>query len=682
MPMGIVRLKPGVDVEESPTLNSAQLTASNLGRFYSGLIQKRAGWQRMTNTLLVGTCSGLHGWGDINGNPYLAAGTDQRLEVLEGGALIDITPLTTTTNPAVAFTTTALTTDVTITDAGHNPAIGDWIRLQTQVSVGGIVLFDMYIVTAVPSGTTYTVQAATAATASVAAGGAVPVYDTLNGFPDITVTLNDHGLTVGSTFHARVSTTVATVVIFGDYAVATVVSANQFTFVAASSANATTTASENAGNAQIQYLLPSGFAADTSLTGYGIGDYGAGDYGLSSGATAVSPMRQWALDNFGQDLIASPTGGKIYFWVPPTETPATIVNASAPIYNNWVLVLSQARIVMALGSEVGGTQEPLLIRWSDAGDFTAWTPTSTNQAGSYTVAQGSRVVGGLALGLGAFIWTDVGILQASYQNLPFIIRFNPIATGCGLMGPRARAVSGSTIMWLSNHGFFLMDIGGGTPAAIECSVWDVLVNNWNLEQPGQFVLGANDLTNEFELFFPLSTSSASYVAGQVTYGSIKYNFVEKVWDYSLSAQLQRTAWQRHWITTGGNTGNPIGSDITGLLQQHEIGYDADGAAMLWSWTTAYFYIAEGEDMFFVDMLIPDFVVVGNAQISIEILVQISPNDDPVVVGPFTWTPSTKWIGGFGARGRQMALRVSGSDLATFNRIGAIRYRYAPDGRGF
>lgn len=681
MPFAAVRLKPGVDVEESPSLNAAQISVSNLIRFYSGLVQKRGGWQAMISTPLIGTCSGLHGWADIDGNPYLAAGTEQRLEILIGGALADITPLAATTNPAVSFTTVISTKDVTITDAGYNPAVGDWVNILTQVSVGGLVLFGFYQVTDVPSGTTYTIQAASNAASSVVAGGAVPLYTTTIASAIVTVTLNDHGYADGDTFEALVSTVVDTITISGSYEV-TVVDANNFTITASSLGAAGASGSENGGNARIEYLLSSGFAADTATGGYGIGDYGGGDYGLSSGGTRVVPMRQWALDNYGQDLIASPTNGAIYLWVPPSPVPADVIDATAPIYNTWVFVMSQAQIVVALGAETGGVQEPLLIRWSDVGDFTVWTPSSTNQAGSYFVSQGSAIVGGLALGLGAFIWTDIGILQMTYQGLPFVFGVRPIATGCGLIGPRARAVSGAFIMWLSNHGFFLMDIGGGTPAAIECSVWDILINNWDLTQPGQFVLGANDLTNEFELFFPLATTSPYYVAGSVTRGSVKYNFVEKVFDYSITPQLQRTAWQRHWVSSGGNTGNPIGADLASLLQQHEIGYDANGAGMQWSWTTGYFTIAEGEEMSFVDMLIPDFTTLNAPEILVELLVQQTPNQDPLVVGPFQWTPATPWIIGFGARGRQIALRVSGGDVGTFNRLGAFRYRWAPDGRGF
>lgn len=679
MPMNKLKLLPGVDVEETPTYNAAQISVSMLIRYYAMLPQKRSGWQQMTDTPIVGTGSGLHGWADIEGNPYLAVGTDQRLEVLIGGVLGDITPLDTTTNPAVAFSTTNGSNEVTINDPGYHPAVGDWIRLRTYVSVGGTLLFSFYQVTS-EAGADYTVDVVRTATATVVAGGAVPLYTTTNLSAVVLVTLNDHGFSDGDTYRATVLTTVATVDIFGTYSV-TVVSANTFNITAASAANASTSASENAGNARIEYMLPSGLPADTPASGWGTGLWGGGLWGSGSGSGAINPMRQWSLDNFGEDLIASPTNGEIYYWTPPDPSPALVVGVSAPDINTMVFVNSQARIVFAIGSEVGGVHEPLLMRWSDVDDFTDWTPTTTNQAGSYFVPQGSKLVGGVAVGLGALVWTDVGVTQVTYQGLPFIFSIRPLAMGCGLMNQRAVAVIGPLVMWLSNHGFFLMTLGGGGPTPIECSVWDILVNNWDLGQPGQFVLGANELSNEFELFFPLASTSEFYVADSVTRGSVKYNFIEKVWDYSITAQLQRTAWQGHWTTIGGNTGNPVGTDLDGLLQQHEIGYDANGEAMAWMWQTGFFDLSEGSDMIFVDWLIPDFVTIGDPTISLEVLMQDYPNGSQRTAGPFLVQPSTPYVPKFGARGRQAAIRVSGQDLGTFNRLGALRYQYAPDGKG-
>lgn len=680
MPMRKLVLRPGVDVEETPTKNEAQISASQLIKFYAGLPSKRGGWQQMVSTPLIGRCSGLHGWGDIGGVPYLAAGTEQRLALLDGGMLVDITPVVSTQNPAVAFSTTAGSSTVTVSDPSYNPAYGDWINLQTQVAVGGLVLFGYYIVTGVVDSTHYTIAAASNATANVTNGGAVPAYTTTNTLATVSVGLANHGFLAGDTFDAAVSTTVATVVIFGLYAVTSVTNVNNFVITASSLAASSTTASENGGNARIQYLLPSGATIDEWTGGYGLGDYGGGDYGLANTSVLI-PMREWSLDNFGQDLIASPTGGAIYYWQPSIIQPASLISNTAPVKNQAVFVMSQSQMVIALGSEFGGIQQPLLVRWCDAGDFTDWTATVFNQAGSYTIPQGSRLVGGLATGLGALLWTDVGLYQMTYQGLPFVFGFRPIATGCGLIGMRAFAVCGSLLMWWSNHGPFLMDLSGGSPQPLECSVWDILFNNWDLTSGGAFVMGANTLTNEFELFFPLAQTSSYYVQGSCEYGSIKYNYIEKVWDYSITPQLQRTAWQGHWVQGSGNIGNPVGSDIAGLLQQHEIGYDANGVGMEWFWQTGDFDISEGEEMVFVDWIIPDFVGVNNPTINMEVVVLAYPNAPPVTVGPFTVTDTTVFVPPFGARGRQAAIRCSGNDLGTFSRLGAVRLRFAPDGRG-
>ena len=88
MPFRTVKLLPGVDIESSPTLNQIKLAASNLIRYYGGLVQKLGGWARMSSQTLIGICRGLHGWADLNNNTYVAAGTEQRLQVLTGGSLL------------------------------------------------------------------------------------------------------------------------------------------------------------------------------------------------------------------------------------------------------------------------------------------------------------------------------------------------------------------------------------------------------------------------------------------------------------------------------------------------------------------------------------------------------------------------------------------------------------------
>lgn len=669
-----LKLKPGVSLEASPTLNTFMLAASNLVRFYGGLVQKLGGWVQKSAQTFIGTCRGLHAWADIVGNPYIAIGTEQRLQVIEQGSLVDITPLAATDNVAVNFSTVALSATVTIVDASYSPNIGDWINIQTQVSVGGIILFGYYRVQTVPSGTSYTITAATPATGTVNNGGAVPAYTTTNTLSTVSVLLANHGLAALSLFNAVVSTTVATVVIASIYSVTSVTDANNFVITTTGTANASTTASENSGNVRIQYLIPSGTTVSTALVGYGVGDYGVGDYGQGSAGQITAPGRQWSLDHWGQDLIASPSGGGIYYWAPPTVAPALVLSGSAPLFNLSVMVMPQAQIIISFGAEVGGTLQPLLIRWTDDGDFTDWTATAINQAGSYQVPTGSALVGNLAVGLGAVFWTDTDFWSITYLGFPFVFGFNRVAQNVGLIAQRAAGVIGTLVVWLGLQQFFQYNIGGGVQP-MECPVWDFYWYNVDLTNLPLIHCAVNNIFNEMAWHFPLSTASVLYSVN-TPYAYVKYNYVENCWDIGLSAQYQRTA-----SMPISPAGNPMGADLTGLIQEHERGFDANGQAMLWSWQSGFFDIDEAQTMQFSDFMIPDFLTQGSVPTFVPNIQTMEFASGPIttVVAP-AFTSATPFIT-YSARGRYMAFGFAGgpSDVGTFNRLGAVRIRSAPDG---
>lgn len=689
MPFRTVQLRPGVNIEASETLNQTQLARSNLVRFYGGLVQKLGGWARMSPTPLIGTCRGMTGWSDLQDNAYIACGTEQRVEVLTGGQIEDITPLLRTDNPAVAFSATSGSTTVTLTDTTYQPHVGDWINLTTQVSVGGVVLWGFYQVTALLGGTQYTVVAASPATSTVTNGGAVPAFATTNGSASVQVTLANHGLSVGQSITFSLSTAVGGLTISSAYVVASVIDANNFTITASGTATSTATASENGGNAQIEYLLPTGYAVNTPLAGYGVGDYGEGDYGIAGSATVIGHLRQWSMDHWGSSLIASPTGGTIYYWTPPDITPLVPVSSTAPLYNNSVFVIPQARIIVALAAESGGTQQPLLIRWCDVDDFTDWTASATNQAGSFLLSSGTQILGGCAVGLGALIWTDTDVWLMQYIGFPLVFSFTQLAGSCGLIAMRAGGDAAGSVMWLSTRGFYAYQAGAGVDS-IECPVWDFIFDNIDSLQLDQTHCAVNSLFNEMTWHFPIASTSPIYDAS-APLGYVKYNFVENVWDYGQSAQLQRTAWVEK-----NPASNPTGTDLAGLIQQHEVSNDADGAGMQWSWQTGYFSLMEGEEFAFVDLVIPDFVLdwESNYQppvINVSLLATDYPIGlpdgagvgQPMVDGPYTVSvsqPGATLMVPCRVRARQVALQVSGSDLGSFNRLGAIRVRYAPDGR--
>lgn len=666
MPYGKLLLQPGIDTRLSQATAKGRWWASQLIRWMGGLPQKLGGWQRLINTALTGTSREIHVWSDLNGIPYLASGSEQWLEVLASGELFNITPIRATDNVAVSFSTTASSKTVTITDAGNGVSVGDWVNIVTTVSVGGILLQGYYLVESVVDSNNYTITAADAATSTVSNGGAVSAFATTDTSATVTVTLDNHGYAVGDLYTVHVSTTVATVVLDGQYNVASVVDANSFTITATTTANATTTGSENGGDVRLQYQLPSGHASVTALSGYGVGMYGAGFYGEGSGSS-TAPFRQWFLDNWGKDLVGSYNGGGIYVWITPdTSTPAAIVSG-APTLNNATFVMAPEQILVALGSETGGVQDPLLIRWCDVADYNTWVASSTNQAGSYRISTGSKIVGGVFASQQAIIHTDVDVWSMTYQNVPFVFGFNQIGRACGLIASNAIAIIGGRYFWLSLDNFFTLGPSGAEP--IPCPVWDQIFRNINTEQIAKTFFAVNDYFNEVMCFYPSASGTGeidSYVKFTITDSGL-------LWDYGT---LTRTAW-----TPESALGSPIGVDGTGLLQQHEVGNDADGNPITWFVESGYFDIGEGEDFAFVDQLIPDYSAstTTGAQIQHTLSTTRWAGDTPLTYGPYTATVPASVLS-VRARGRQMAIKIGGNDLGSFVRLGATRYRYAASGR--
>lgn len=670
-------LKPGVDTEKTATLAEGQIHACNLIRWFGGLPEKCGGWSAYPSMpAFVGTCRGLFGFGAFDGSAYLAVGTDQRLYVNNGGNLDDITPLVDTTNGAPNFSTVIGTPTVTIIDvtAVATPTAGDWIHLPTMVSVGGLVLQGYYQVVSIVGANQYTITAASNALSTVNNGGTVPLFTTVNASSTVTLTLLAHHLTLGQLFTIGVSTTVATVVISGLYAVASVPGVNSVTFVALTPANANASGSENAGNSRIEYLLPSGYAVNTPAGGWGAGNWGAGDWGGTNASVLDLALRYWSLDHWGEDLIASPRNGGIYSWSPPNPTPAIVV-PNAPDENIAVFALAQAQIIIALGAELLGTQYPTLVRWCDSGDRTAWTATATNQAGSFQLPSGSTIVAGLTIGMGALIWTDADLWSMTYQGLPFIFGFNRIAVNCEALSAKAPVVVGNSVVWPSDKGFFRYD--GSQVAPLDCTVWSFMFNNLDTTQSDQVCSALNTLFDEVAWFFPIDPSSPIYSA-TAPIGFCKWNFAENLWDYGQSSQYQRTAWVDH-----SPVGNPIGADTAGLLQQHEISSDANGAPMVWFWRTGYFDLGDGGEYMRLDRIDPDFLpqaLPGETPLTkLTVYGQDFPNDTPSVYGPLTVsqsTPMTNW----NLRHRQAALEVGGDTMGGGQRLGALRLRIAPTGR--
>lgn len=689
MPHSSFKILPGVDQNKTPALNEAAISYSQLIRFIpdrtlGGLVQKLGGWTKFFPNTIGSVVRCLWAWEDTNSNSYLAVGAEglpagggAALEVILSGGATDITPQTTTVNIAVSFSTTSGSNAVTVTDTGRNADNYDAINLQTQVSVGGLVLFGQYqVYNPGGSANTYTIYATDAtgapalATSTVVNGGAVAQFATTINSDFVDVTLNNHGLSVGDTFPIIVATVVGGITLYGNYIVTDVVSANVFTISGSTQASSTTTGYENSGNARFIYY--NGLGPLPGGTGFGIGPYGGGGYGTGippvAGTGTPINATDWTLDNWGQILISCPLNGPIYQWDPTSGNPTALVIPEGPSVNDGMFVAMPQRQIVAWGSTFNGIKDPLLIRWCDVNDFTSWIAQITNQAGSYRIPKGSRIVQCIQAGQQALVWTDLGIWAMQYAGPPYVYQFNELGTGCGLIGRKAATAVGGVVYWMGQSQFYRLSGGGVEP--IRCPVWDVVFQDLDTNNLDKIRVAPNSRFGEIGWFYPTKSNG-----GEVSH-YIKYNFILDQWDFG---ELARTAWINESVL-----GPPIGAAPNTYIYQHETSTDADGQPMNSSFQTGYFVLNEADNKMFVDQVWPDmkwgyYGGTQNANLNLTFYVTDYAGQTPTAYGPFTLTQSTTYITPR-FRGRLVSVKMESNDIGSFWRIGNTRYRYQQDGK--
>jgi hypothetical protein len=326
------------------------------------------------------------------------------------------------------------------------------------------------------------------------------------------------------------------------------------------------------------------------------------------------------------------------------------------------------RQIVALGSTFTGVQDHLLIRWCDLNNFNSWIATPVNQAGSYRLTKGSRIVGGLQGPQQGLIWTDLALWSMQYVNLPDVYNFNEIAVGCGLIGKKAMAILNNTVFWMSQSQFFVFAGDGVKP--LPCTVWDFIFQELDTTQVSKIRAAANSRFNEIAWYFPTQSGGGEVDA------YVKYSLSTGGWDFGY---LSRTAWIDQSVL-----GPPIGGSSSGLIFQHETSPNADGQPMSSSFQTGYFTLQDGDLLSFIDQVWPDFKWgyyngAQNATLLMTFYVADYPGQTPRVHGPYSMTQATQYITPR-LRGRLVSIKFESSDVDTFWRIGAPRYRVTPAGK--
>lgn len=739
MPFQTVKLMPGVKAVQTPTLLQANVVASNMIRWRGGLPEKIGGWMNFlsnvgvmggvpSNQAVAGVTRDLCAWADININNHLAVAGTAGLNVLTPvangtAANQNITPQYTVTTSDQTFTTTAGSPVVTINDPGAQVNNYSSVQIMCHVAVGGIVIFGMFPVTAMLTAEQYTITLPFAAITDDTAS-TVATLSTVVNSQVVTVGLTAHGLIAGSTFAVPIPTGVGDpldpsfpqVTLSGFFTVQEVIDANSFIIFAQHSVPTAGTTYEGnlSGAPQIIYWVTQAPLLPNS--GWGVGGWGVGGWG--SGAQPV-PLSgdyyppavgtpgfngvdgdDWVLANWGSQLISNATNGPLFYWDPISGIQNSAVIATGPAYATGFFIGMPEQQIIAYGASTAQIQDPMLVAWCDNANLAVWTAAVNNQAGTYRLTRGSKIIGGIQGPQQAMLWTDVGLWAMAYIGYPNVFGFNEVAQGCGLIGKHAIAVYGPQVFWMSRDAFWMYS--NGVVQRLQCDVWDVIIKNLNnsKDTSGNYLYfghirgAANSGYDEVMFHFPSQASTSGENDSWV-----KFNPVTGEWDYSLSVPQQGmvgstpinvTAWLDNNIF-----GHPISSMLalpgatSSIIQQHEMGMDANGQAINWMIQTGFFMLSDGEDKVFVDFMIPDFrwrrwqqPQSVSAQVQITLYTAEWP-DDPedqwVPYGPFIVTNATGGIEPR-CRGRYFFAQIQGNDLGSFVRLGGIKFRFAPDGR--
>ena len=713
MPHVTFKIRPGVDTNETPVLNQAAVSSCNLIRFKPdadqgfGLVEKLGGWAKFYSGKMQAVVRQLLAWQDLQGFQWVAVGMDvaaagspaagqDGLAVLSavqgpggvttGQNLTLITPIYLASDVVPNFSTVAGSSTVTVVDTvSTNILPGTVVYIAVPVAVGGIPLFGLYEVIASTGLSSYQITGTTKLGAPYLAettetnGGSVPSITTVSGSSIATENFTDHDYNVGDTFSVLVPTAVGGITFYKDYVVQTIPNDNSFTIQAAATATSAATVSLNSGDARLVYSVAQQLPSST--TGYGVGGYGSGGYGTGGSVPVVTAAPaaaiDWSLDNWGEVLLACPDQcvvfginiSGIYAWDPTSGATNAVLIPQAPAVNDGFFVAMPQRQIIVWGSTFTGTQDALLVRWCDVENYSSWLGTVSNQAGSYRISKGSKIVGGIQGPQQGILWTDLGVWSMQYIGLPYVYSFNELGNGCGLIAKKAAASVNGVVYWMSQTQFFMLNSNGVTP--LNCPVWDVVFQNLDQTNLRKIRCAPNSRFGEVSWFYP------SKQGGGEVDSYVKYNFIMGVWDFGV---LGRTAWVNQSVI-----GPPLGADPSSLyLYQHEISPDADGQPLLATFTTGFFALSDADVQTFVDEVWPDmkwgyFGGNQNATVQLSFGVCNFPGQAPTSYGPYPVTALTTFFSPR-LRGRLIQITVASSDIGSFWRIGGLRYRGMPDGR--
>jgi hypothetical protein len=481
------------------------------------------------------------------------------------------------------FTMVNASAVVTVAHTAHGRSSGDGVWFSGAAASHGITIAGDYKITVVDANSYTITHSAPAtssgtgggsgvayhygdtATSSVAdGGGIVPYYvfltdpfTTTDTSTTVRVTHVGHGALRGDTIIVDAASLVGGLDLDGQYTIDTIIDADTYEFTAASAALSTAT---GGGSTLIEYEISIGPAdkITAALRGFGTGTLGSGFFGASgpaNDATYFDP-RTWAIDKNGEDAIASPLGGTIYYWDSSEGGRADAI-PNAPT-NLRYACMTEERHLHALG--VNG--DPLVLGWASQDAMSDWVPTATNTANSSRrVRQGSTLVAMCPVGGGVnLIWTDTAAYVHQYTGSKFIYDTRLDSRDAGLIAPQAFVLTPLGPMWMGQTRFWMWN--GSTsriPNAKDIETW--VFANVDPNQKSKCFAHYDVVNNTVDFYFvPTGGSEPSL------YVSVCLD--DFTW---INGEQTRTT----GATFDAGAQEPIRVN-EGKVYRHEVGLDADG----------------------------------------------------------------------------------------------------------
>ena len=714
---------PGFNKQVTETGAEGQWFDGDFVRFRYGSPEKIGGWSQLGDDKLTGVARAIHHWDDNAGIKFAAIGTSSILYVFSGGVFYDIHPIRVTLTGA-DFTSTSSSKTVTITCTGNHGLLqNDIVMFDSVTGLSGSTFTnatfedEKFMVTSVPSGTTFTITMAVAETGTpVTNAGSTSIlcYYTvgpaqqLGGFGWGTGLFGGTSLGAATTTLASTINDAVTVIPLTDSSAfpssGTIQIGSEFISY---TNNNTTTNTLSGGAREVNGTTKSAHSSGvtvTNITSYaGWGSASSTDFTIDPGL--------WVLDNFGTKLIALIYNDKCFEWdaAAPnaTSTRATVL-PNAPTASRHVLVSTPDRHLVFFGTEttVGtkSTQDDMFIRFSDQESIDqtdSYTVRAENTAGTQRIADGSKIMGAIKGRDAIYVWTDTALFLMKFVGQPFTFSFEQVGTNCGLFGKNACIEVDGAAYWMSENGFFTYD---GQLQSMQCFVEDFVYDSINDTSRDLINAGLNNLFGEITWFYPSEASDE--VDRMVTYNYLDSTTKQPIW---TTGTLARTAWQDsavfnkpHATYYGSNddasfdvTGNTQGSTI---YYSQETGTDEVNAGNISVAIPAFILSGDfditqrrsntgqvvgtpdlrgdGEYMMRVSRFIPDFIT-QTGSTTVSLISRAYPNSTPTTKDFVI--DSSKTFQSTRIRARSVALKISNTAVNQDWKLGTFRLDIAPGG---